>query len=151
MHPGLQKAVEFFSELPKRPSTVLNVTRTPTIDRMGYYGNTYHVSFLRNVITLPRKISRLCISIEGGTLNMTSYPGEEVDLVSDQIELKIDIGCSPDGPRAITDPQKRLETLVDETINILLSPEYIPVDPREICERIIQVIKQVDEYQVNKK
>lgn len=145
MHLALQKAVEFFSELPKRPSTILPVTREPIIHRDVVWGNVYHVSFLRNVITLPRKISSLHLLVDGPVLNVTSMPGEPADLNSDRIELIIQIGGSPDNALKINSPQKELESLLDEVLIALLAPEYRPNDYHlRICERIIEVIKQVD-------
>lgn len=150
MHPALQKAVEFFSELPKRLPTVVCVTRDSMIPHGIRWENEYHVIFLRNVVTWPQKISSLNLSIAGPYFKIVSRPGEEVDLSSDRIELSIRIEDSPDNSRKLNSPQKELESLLDETINALLAPEYIPIDSHQICERIIEVIKQVDKYQVSK-
>ncbi len=156
MQPSLQRTVEFFSELSKSPSTVLVATKTTIFERpTDHGGNTYSVSILRNVITLPRKINTLQMSIDGANLSIATHYDSEMDLINDQIDLTIRIGFLPREDewaefRGINGAKKELGSILDKTISALLSPEYIPIDPHQICERIIEVIKQVDKYQVSK-
>lgn len=154
MQLALQKAVEFFSELSNHPSTILITSKTnlferPTdCDRKAYSG-----SIVPNVITSPRKINTLHLSIDGANLSIATHYDSEVDLIDGQIELTIRIGFLSNEDklfRGINRAKKELESLLDETINRLLSPGYTPINPHQICERIIDLIKQVDQYQVSK-
>ena len=95
------------------------------------------------------------MSIDGANLSIATHYDSEMDVINDQIDLTIRIGFLPREDawaefRGINGAKKELGSILDKTISKLLSPEYIPLDSHQICERIIEVIKQVDKYQVSK-